>query len=457
MQRLPTTLHRSASDGGASASSKSQSRRRAPAAAGATRRRLLLWLWVGATLLVAFAVIRSLLQAKALHSQRAAPSPASATASAGGAETLLDGRPIARPLPSVFPNGERSRFRCDLPSLRYQCDLDAADGCKAYPQLFPAGELLRHWPSHDTTAPSETFSSLCRFNISSPYERALARVFHAMEVPFVMYGVPELDAAAARWDDAYLTQQLGPDELYLVSVFNSSHFLYYRRSHAGPSDPPSPHEPEAWTYPDFVEYTRRRDAPVPAAAAGPAAASKLPPFAYLMLFASDIRDRAAFVLRDLAFLDPASAATSEAYGDLFLRDKAEAARKGLRCRIGVRGIVSDGHVDAGLNMVAMVRGAKRYVLSPPSVCGCLGLLPSGPSARHTTVDWDRVARERTAPHFGCAATEVVVSTGDVLYIPSFWYHHIVALDQSIQCNARSGVITRPVVREALERCGLTVA
>ncbi|KAJ0410819.1 hypothetical protein ATCC90586_010142 [Pythium insidiosum] len=389
MQRLPTTLHRSASDGGASASSKSQSRRRAPAAAGATRRRLLLWLWVGATILVALAVVRSLLQAKALHSQRAAPSPVSAAASAGGAEALLDGRPIARPLPS--------------------------------------------------------------------YERALARVFHAMEVPFVMYGVPELDAAAARWDDAYLTQQLGPDELYLVSVFNSSHFLYYRRSHAGPSDPPSPHEPEDWTYPDFVEYTRRRDAPVPAAAAGPAAASKLPPFAYLMLFASDIRDRAAFVLRDLAFLDPASAATSETYGDLFLRDKAEAARKGLRCRIGVRGIVSDGHVDAGLNMVAMVRGAKRYVLSPPSVCSCLGLLPSGPSARHTTVDWDRVARERTAPHFGCAATEVVVSTGDVLYIPSFWYHHIVALDQSIQCNARSGVITRPVVREALERCGLTVA
>ncbi|GLE02383.1 hypothetical protein PINS_up011221 [Pythium insidiosum] len=273
-----------------------------------------------------------------------------------------------------------------------------------------------------------------------------------MEVPFVMYGIPELDASVARWDDAYLTQQLGPDELYVVSVFNSSHFLYYRRSHAGPSDPPAPHEPEAWTYADFVEYTRRRDAP------DRDRDHRLPPFAYFMLFASDIRDRAAFVLRDLAFLDPvATSASASWYGDLFLRDRADAQRKGLRCRIGVRGIVSEGHIDAGLNMVAMVRGAKRYVLSPPSVCGCLGLLPSGPSARHTAIDWDRVARERTAPHFDCPATEAVISAGDVLYIPSYWYHHIVALDASIQCNARSGVIARQDVRDLLQRCGLAIA
>ena len=49
------------------------------------------------------------------------------------------------------------------------------------------------------------------------------------------------------------------------------------------------------------------------------------------------------------------------------------------------------------------------------------------------------------------ATEVVLSMGEVLYIPSYWFHYIVSQDASIQCNARSGKGKEGL--EAIEQCG----
>ncbi|CAM9940530.1 unnamed protein product, partial [Choristocarpus tenellus] len=36
------------------------------------------------------------------------------------------------------------------------------------------------------------------------------------------------------------------------------------------------------------------------------------------------------------------------------------------------------------------------------------------------------------------SVETVVKAGELLYIPSFWYHYIVSQGFSVQCNARSG-------------------
>jgi hypothetical protein len=36
------------------------------------------------------------------------------------------------------------------------------------------------------------------------------------------------------------------------------------------------------------------------------------------------------------------------------------------------------------------------------------------------------------------AAQVILSMGEVMYIPGNWFHYIVSQDASIQCNARSG-------------------
>lgn len=109
-----------------------------------------------------------LLSVVLLH-RLASPSSRVSDGSAAPSGVLLDGRDIAKPLATVFPNGAAGAHRCDLPSLRYQCDLDSHAGCRAYPQLFPARELLTNWsPDAPDQLPARTFESICRFNLSIP-------------------------------------------------------------------------------------------------------------------------------------------------------------------------------------------------------------------------------------------------------------------------------------------------
>lgn len=45
----------------------------------------------------------------------------------------------------------------------------------------------------------------------------------------------------------------------------------------------------------------------------------------------------------------------------------------------------------------------------------------------------------------------MLSMGELLYVPSYWFHYIVSQDASVQCNARSG--ESPRGEDALRRCG----
>jgi hypothetical protein len=51
------------------------------------------------------------------------------------------------------------------------------------------------------------------------------------------------------------------------------------------------------------------------------------------------------------------------------------------------------------------------------------------------------------------ATEVVISMGDVLYLPAYWFHFIVSLDAGVQCSSRSGDSENPIDAASIEKCG----
>ena len=105
-------------------------------------------------------------------------------------------------------------------------------------------------------------------------------------------------------------------------------------------------------------------------------------------------------------------------------------------------------------MVAMLLGAKRYILSPPSSCPDLGIEPSreDSSYRHSRLDFsmmegmssegmlrgdeEKIKKLKRAGN--AMSVETVVKEGEVLYIPSFWFHYITSLQSSFQCNSRSG-------------------
>lgn len=159
------------------------------------------------------------------------------------------------------------------------------------------------------------------------------------------------------------------------------------------------------------------------------------------------RDMWSFISRDLP-----SFSASDPNFILFHPEQ----QKGIQCRFGERGVVAATHFDGGRNMVAVIQGARRYILSPPKACGKLGVFPNGsnsPLHRHSPLNFghfkylddpaanegmsaeERVWLERAS---AAPAVETVLKAGEILYIPSFWFHYIVSLQKSAQCNVRSG-------------------
>ena len=47
--------------------------------------------------------------------------------------------------------------------------------------------------------------------------------------------------------------------------------------------------------------------------------------------------------------------------------------------------------------------------------------------------------------------DTIVREGEVLYIPSFWFHYIVSMSYSIQCNSLSGTPPKGEVKEAIDK------
>lgn len=123
--------------------------------------------------------------------------------------------------------------------------------------------------------------------------------------------------------------------------------------------------------------------------------------------------------------------------------------KGIQCRFGMRGIIAASHFDSGRNMVAMLRGNKRYILNPPESCPNLGIITDvkHPSYRHSIIDWTDIHQAKSSKFESVKAIDTIVRSGEVLYIPSFWFHYIISLDTSIQCNSRSG---RPKNQQGLQ-------
>mmetsp|Transcript_13128 Transcript_13128/g.19141 ORF Transcript_13128/g.19141 Transcript_13128/m.19141 type:complete len:84 (-) Transcript_13128:111-362(-) len=76
---------------------------------------------------------------------------------------------------------------------------------------------------------------------------------------------------------------------------------------------------------------------------------------------------------------------------------------------------------------------------------------SHPSGRHSATDWNDPDLE-TYPEFKDAtANEVVLQAGDVLYLPTHWFHYIISQDLNWQCNARSGITAN--YEHHIQECG----
>ena len=346
------------------------------------------------------------------------------------------GRPASVEPAAIWPD-DMQNPPVDSPATKVQADAEGKPPAD-YPELFSMLQMLEDWPVDEVRIPVDYGhdTSIRAFEFSSEQDMAQARIWREMEVPFLVKNVPNVKEHATKWTDEYLSSKFG-NTGKLTEYNMGNHFMYYYPTKgAQPAERPT--QPTYMTYEEWRGHSKS----VTQAIFEEGKAQSEVPHWYMRVSAHA--------------KTPGQKLRGEASGsslfanrwigeelDIFAAEKSfwipdPKRQMGIHCRIGMPGIIAESHYDAGRNFIAMSRGAKRYILSPPDECGNLDMLTSGPSARHSASNWSDVSqvKEKMA---AAKATQVVLQAGDVLYVPAGWFHFIVTLtDVSFQCNSRSG-------------------
>lgn len=378
----------------------------------------------------------------------------------------------------------------------------------SYPMLSTMQELMLHWPQDEDcpylvnnnnsdnakkSSPESTQTTiretLQHFDYSNPDELRMAALFRDAELPFKLYNVPDVTAASAKWTDDYVAAMFG-DRSHAAGGGGSGGFVHWNENSKNDNHPevqtPSqalveqqkiplargtaqesrtnyfafyvakswhvesmgvaPTRNNDWNYETWAQHARYADA----VALDPTR----PHFYWQAGVPPEERhmneSKWTFISRDL----PSLSSSTENFFVFHVQEQ-----KGIQCRFGERGVVAATHFDGGRNMVAMLQGAKRYILSPPNQCSKLGIFTDkrSPIYRHSLLNFGHIAHLTSSSNNSTAsgmsdeerawleraassqALETVLKQGEVLYIPSHWFHYIISLQKSAQCNVRSGI------------------
>jgi len=347
-------------------------------------------------------------------------------------------------------------------------------------RLRPLVELLGSWNASCLEVPAGGDAAGMVPRVHFREDRGEVMRLLEAEMPFVMHGVPDVDAACARWTDEYLgSGPMAPPKTFAVTVSGSHRFMYRNPKAArgagwGPAAGSASRTETrrmtlgefrerglgdlAWHDPGDVHYYLqlgareaewlREEMPSLQTLSFEAGATAKSRRARLkQLRQGDPGEQDAAALLQVDALDEDAFESVEGSGD---RRRQE--RRAPDGRWATPGVVAECHLDFSRNWVAVVRGHRRYLLIPPTHCESLYVdgEPTSPLYRHSVVDLTCPDVD-VFPLLGRAeAAQVVLGPGDLLFIPSYWLHYIVSLDESLQLNIRSRMAVKGK-REA-DRC-----
>jgi hypothetical protein len=313
----------------------------------------------------------------------------------------------------------------------YDCPDTPPDG---YPFDWNLIDVLKNWPPDDPTPRPKIYQGLCVFDYEKDFDKAMT--YRKSEVPFIVVNDPQVQETVKRWNaPEYMESMLGKVN-HRTEYSVNNHFMYWnnpsrrkkKRRLAAPPGWSQPTQMMRMPYQEWLTHANQTDD----SELGP----DKPHWYYRLIGCGETgpngecdKGSSEYLFDELPFFQPKPS--------LYLV-KPE-LQKGIHCRFGMKGVIAENHFDGSRNSIAVLGGERRYILSHPDQCKNLALLPKGhPSARHSAVDWsdpDLV----TYPEFQLAkGNEVVLQAGDVLYLPTNWFHYIISLNLNFQCNTRSG-------------------
>jgi hypothetical protein len=308
-----------------------------------------------------------------------------------------------------------------------------------YPKLKPLSQLLGDWNPNDVREPANYTTSahfketIRHFDWNNKDEMAQADEWRRAELPFVVTGHPTVAEVNKIWTPEYLLTNFGSTPRKVEKSPNNR-FCYFNLGRGAPAGWVPPQEETHMPFEDWYKHAVADNE----TEAGPPINQ---PHYYLQVNSGESASLP-WITDDLSIFQKKKS--------FFILDPD--TNRGAHCRLGTKGVIAAAHYDGKRNFIAMLVGKKRYVLLPPTECPKLGLHSrQHPSARHSGVDWSNPDLQKFPTFPTAQAAEVVLRAGEVLYIPSYWFHYIISLETSVQCNSRSG--NAKVGRRHLVTCG----
>jgi hypothetical protein len=334
----------------------------------------------------------------------------------------------------------------------YHCPEEPPDG---YPFAWPILDVLDHWPPDDPTPHLDVHQGLCVFDFQTDYDKVMT--YRNAEVPYVVRNDPEVARSVERWNYPGYMERLMSNVPHRTEYSPNNHFMYWVKPNPKPRNKKRkngknfPEDnvqlPSNWTQPtemlrmkytDWLEHANVTDD------------SKLGPnnphWYYRLIGCGSMGDcdrgSSEYLFDELVFFQPKEG--------LYMVEPEK--QKGIHCRFGMKGVIAENHFDGSRNAVVVLGGERRYILSHPDQCSKLALFANGhPSARHSAVDWSNPDLGGFPQFHEAKVNEVVMQAGDLLYLPTNWFHYIISLELNFQCNTRSGI--NDEYMDPIHQCG----
>lgn len=305
-----------------------------------------------------------------------------------------------------------------------------------YPYEWNALDVLDHWSIDTTEIPKDYIhQGLCVFEW--PVDQQKIETYRQEEVPFVMRNHNQVLQTAERWmTPGYLEELVGPKP-QRNEHSHTNHFMFWRETVlTGRLDKLSswkaPTDMVQLTYREWLERAIDLESKTPATLEEDVNRERW----YFRLNGNRYNNVNTYLYEELPMF------IGDLNPTLFMVDPE--AERGINCRFGMKGIFAEMHFDPSRNWILVMGGQRRYLLAHPRECPNVQLFPfNHPSGRHSAINWSRPRQHmqeepRLAGFSKAHLNEVVMQAGDALYLPTSWFHAIVSLNKSYQCNARSG-------------------
>jgi hypothetical protein len=331
----------------------------------------------------------------------------------------------------------------EMPYDVHDCPFDPPQN---YPYSWNVREVLDNWSPDDPTPKEYIYQGLCVFDYETEKDKALN--YREAELPFVVRDDPRVLRTAERWaQEGYMQKLLGKRTRYRTEYSPNNHFMYWMkprkkdiRDNVVPEDWKPPTEMLRMPYSEWFQHANVSDDQL-----GPDTEH----WYFRLIGCGEMgrgcdKDSSEYLFDELPFFQPRDD------NPLYMPEPKK--QKGIHCRFGMKGVIAENHFDGSRNSIALLGGERRYILAHPDQCENLCLLPRGhPSARHSAVDWSDPDWEEFPRFADAEVNEVVLQAGDVLYLPTHWFHYIISLEMNFQCNTRSGITDHYL--GSIERCG----